>query len=64
MTTLFNSLLTLLLLLGGTGQALADQLPPPSTEVTAQVAQNVDTGTPPSPRLLAWQRVGSPLREA
>ncbi len=65
MTTTFKLIPALLLLLASwTGQALADQLPPPPPEVTAQVAQNVETSTPETPGLLAWQRVGSPLREA
>lgn len=64
MTTTFNTLLALLLLLAsGTGQALADQPPPAHPEVIAQATENIETDKAESPDRIAWQRVGSPIRE-
>jgi hypothetical protein len=68
MTTKFKQLLALLLLVsGGMGMALADQSDHPRTSV-ATVASEAPASTESvdrqAPEHLAWQRVGSPLREA
>jgi hypothetical protein len=59
MTAKFKFLTALLVLLASwTGQAGADQAPPPQDD---QVAVSTDSGRVEAPDRLAWQRVGSPL---
>lgn len=66
MTATFKVFFALLLLLAsGTVPARADQLAPMQCEVVAPEAlSSLESGNPESPVRLAWQRVGSPVREA
>lgn len=62
MTAKFKFLAALLILLASwTGQVRADQAPPPQAD---QAAVSTDSERVEAPDRLAWQRVGSPLREA
>jgi hypothetical protein len=65
MTTLFKHFLALLFILAsGIGQAQAAQTPPAQPEVAVQAMQINSVHDQESPVRVAWQRVGSPLREA
>ncbi|MBK9326474.1 MAG: hypothetical protein IPN00_09110 [Hydrogenophilales bacterium] len=65
MTTTFKSLLALLLLLAsGSGSALAHQPPPAEPASLPQATERVEADKTETVDRLAWQRVGSPLREA
>jgi hypothetical protein len=65
MTTTFKSLLALLLLLAsGSGSALAHQPPPPEPASLPQATERIEADKTETVDRLAWQRVGSPLREA
>ena len=66
MTTLFKHFLALLIILAsGTSQAQAAQTPPARPEVAVQALQQINSvHDQESPVRVAWQRVGSPLREA
>jgi hypothetical protein len=65
MTTLFKHFLALLFILASAaGQAQADQSPLAQPEVAVEAMQIHSVQHQESPARVAWQRVGSPLREA